>query len=428
MISRIIDLHSHSKYSRACSKELVLPNIARACEIRGIDIMVTSDFTHPGWFEHIRSELTEDTEGVYRLTHHNSTTRFIIGTEIASIKKHGDRTRRVHLLVFAPHIESAQKFNHMLEERGFNLKADGRPILGLTSKQILELMLECDPRMKLIPAHAWTPWFGIFGSKGGYDSLTDAFEDLTPYVRAIETGLSSDPLMNWRWSHLDDITLISSSDAHSLQKLGREANILSFDSKLEITYDEIMRIIETGDRRKFERTLEFYPEEGKYHYDGHRECGFFCAPEETKKRRGICPICKKQVTIGVEYRIHECADRTVEEAKKIAHERNRIPYTSIVPLPEIIADVYHVGVASKKVKTAYENLIAEIGNEFHILLRASHEEIKSASDERIAYAVDRVRKGDIYVRPGYDGEFGVVKVFHEGESRGFGTQTSLHIE
>lgn len=428
MISRIVDLHSHSKYSRACSKNLILPNIAKACEFRGVDIMVTSDFTHPAWFDHMKTELIEDTEGVYRLKNHSSTTRFIIGTEIASIKKHGDQTRRVHLLIFAPTLEVAYKFNQMLESRGFNLKADGRPILGLTSKAILELMLECDSRMKMIPAHAWTPWFGIFGSKGGYDSLDAAFEDLKPHIHAIETGLSSDPLMNWRWSHLDKITLISSSDAHSLQKLGREANVLKFDSESDITYDEIMRIIESGDRKKFERTLEFYPEEGKYHYDGHRDCKFYCAPEETKKRKGICPVCGKPLTIGVEYRVHELADRTIEEAKKIALEQTRIPYTSVVPLPEIIADVYEIGVSSKKVTTEYDSLIAKLGNEFHILLHAAIADIAHASSQNLAEAIERVRKGEIYIRPGYDGEFGVVKVFKEGESRGFAEQSALDFE
>ncbi len=428
MISRIVDLHSHSKYSRACSKNLILPYIAKACELRGVDIMVTSDFTHPAWFEHMKTELIEDTEGVYRLKNHPSTTRFIIGTEIASIKKHGDQTRRVHLLVFAPTLEVAHKFNQMLESRGFNLKADGRPILGLTSKAILELMLECDSRMKMIPAHAWTPWFGIFGSKGGYDSLPAAFEDLTPYIRAIETGLSSDPLMNWRWSHLDTITLVSSSDAHSLQKLGREANILRFDSESDITYDEIMRIIESGDQEKFERTLEFYPEEGKYHYDGHRDCKFYCAPEETKKRKGVCPVCRKPLTIGVEYRVHELADRTIEEAKKVALEQKRIPYTSVVPLPEIIADVYEIGVSSKKVATEYDSLIGKLGNEFHILLHATIADITHASNHNLAQAIERVRAGKIYIRPGYDGEFGVVKVFKEGESRGFAQQSAFGLE
>lgn len=428
MFQQILDLHSHSRYSRACSKDLELPKIAKACEIRGIDIMVTSDFTHPKWFEHMKEELVEDTEGVYKLKNHQSKTRFIIGTEVASIKKHNDQTRRVHLCIFSPNLEVTEKFNNILEERGFNIRSDGRPILGLTSKQILEVMLECDPRMRMIPAHAWTPWFGIFGSKGGYNSLSDAFEDLTPYIHAIETGLSSDPLMNWRWSHLDNITLVSSSDAHSLAKLGREANVLQFNSKKEITYTEIMRIIESGDKEKFAYTIEFYPEEGKYHYDGHLVCKFYCAPAETKKRKGICPVCGKKLTIGVEYRVEELADRTIDEAKNYAQKTKRIPFKSLVPLPEIIADVYQIGVSSKKVSAEYNSLISKLGNEFHILINSTYNEIKEASSEIIANAIERVRTGNIFVRPGYDGEFGIVKVFGESESRGFATQKALELE
>lgn len=427
MIQQILDLHSHSRYSRACSKDLELPKIATACEIRGIDIMVTSDFTHPKWFEHMKEELSEDTEGIYKLKNHGSKTRFIIGTEIASIKKHGDQTRRIHLLVFSPNLEVTEKFNKTLEDRGFNIHSDGRPIIGLTSKQILELMLEIDPRMKMIPAHAWTPWFGIFGSKGGYNSINEAFEDLTPYIHAVETGLSSDPLMNWRWSHLDNITFVSSSDAHSLQKLGREANVLQFGFENEITYNEIMRVIEEGDRNKFHYTIEFYPEEGKYHYDGHRDCKFFCAPAETKKRKGICPVCGKKLTIGVDYRVGELADRTIEEAHAHALKTKRIPFKSLVPLPEIIADVYEMGVSSQKVVKEYNTMITKLGSEFHILLNATLEEIKGISSETIANAIDRVRKGNIYIRPGYDGEFGVVKVFQEGESRGFSNQVSFNL-
>ncbi len=425
MIQKILDLHIHSKYSRACSKDLELPKIAKACEVRGIDIVVTSDFTHPKWFEHMKAELTLDTEGVYKLTNHESKTRFIIGTEIASIKKHSGETRRVHLLIFSPSLEVTEKFNKTLEDRGFNIHSDGRPIIGLTSKQILQLMLEIDPRMKMIPAHAWTPWFGIFGSKGGYTSLDEAFEDLTSHIHAIETGLSSDPLMNWRWSHLDNITLVSNSDAHSLQKLGREANVLQFNTESEITYNEIMRVIEEGDKKKFLRTIEFYPEEGKYHYDGHRDCSFYCAPEETKKRKSICPVCGKNLTIGVEYRVHELADRTCEEARIHSLEKKRIPFTSLVPLPEIIADVYEMGVSSKKVMSEYNALIARLGSEFHILIDATFDEIRQTSNETIARAIERVRSGNIYIRPGYDGEFGVVKVFKDNESRGLSTQTRL---
>lgn len=409
MIQKILDLHTHSRYSRACSKDLELSKIAKACEIRGIDILATGDFTHPKWFESIKNGLVEDTEGVYKLKDDSSSTRFLIGTEVASIKKHKDKTRRIHLLLFAPNIEVAEKFNTYLSARGFNLRSDGRPILGLTSKEILQIMLEIDPRMVMIPAHAWTPWFGIFGSKGGYDTLEEAFDELTPHVRAIETGLSSDPLMNWQLSKLDNITLISNSDAHSAQKLGREANVMQFQNEKEVTYSEIMRIIQEGDKEKFKYTIEFYPEEGKYHFDGHAACKFSCHPRETKKYHGICPVCKKPLIIGVMNRVNELADRSVAQARAA----QRIPYKSLVPLPEIIADTIAVGVASKAVKVQYDNLIQKLGNEFSILIDATLEDIERASSKRIADAVKRVRTGNIYIEAGYDGIFGVVKVFQE---------------
>ncbi|MBU2542003.1 endonuclease Q family protein [Patescibacteria group bacterium] len=436
-MKQILDLHIHSKYSRACSKDLELPNIAKACEIRGIDIVATGDFTHPAWFEHMRECLVEDAPGIYRLANTSPCpspckgegtlrTRFILGTELSCIKKHKDKTRRVHLCVFAPSLEVVEKFNNELESRGFNLKSDGRPILGLTSKQLLEIMLDVDKRMVMIPAHAWTPWFGIFGSKGGYDTLEEAFEELTPHIFAIETGLSSDPIMNWRLSILDNIALISNSDAHSCGKLGREANVMQFETEKNITYDEIMRILRERDKNKFLYTIEFYPEEGKYHYDGHRDCKFVCAPEETKKLKGICPKCKKPLVIGVENRVHELADRSLEEVEKIRDKK--ISYKSLVPLPEIIADVFGCGVNTKKVKVEYDNLTKKIGNEFYILLDVSLKEIEKNSSKQIATAIDRVRKGNIFVKPGYDGEFGIVKVFADNEDRGLGKQVRLDLE
>src|SRR3989338_154588 len=418
MIQKILDLHTHSRYSRACSKDLELHKIAKACEIRGIDILATGDFTHPKLFESIKTELVEDTEGVYKLKDNLSKTRFLIGTEVASIKKHKDKTRRIHLLLFAPNIEVAEKFNTYLSNRGFNLRSDGRPILGLTSKEILQIMLEIDERMVMIPAHAWTPWFGIFGSKGGYDSLEEAFDELSPRVRAIETGLSSDPLMNWQLSKLDNITLISNSDAHSAQKFGREANVMQFQNEKKITYDEIMRVIQEGDKSKFKYTIEFYPEEGKYHYDGHALCKFSCHPRDTKKYAGICPVCKKALVIGVMNRVSELADRSEAKARTFG----RIPYKSLVPLPEIIADTIGVCVASKAVKAEYDNLVQKLGSEFSILIDASLEDIERASSKSIAEAVNRVRTGDIYIEPGYDGVFGVVKVFQKSKQKQIGLE------
>lgn len=308
---------------------------------------------------------------------------------------------------------------------GFNLKSDGRPILGLTAKELLEIMLGVDERMVMIPAHAWTPWFGVFGSKSGYDSLEDCFEELTSNIFAIETGLSSDPAMNWRWSKLDNITLVSNSDAHSCAKLGREANVMRFNSEKDVTYDNIMRIIKNGSREEFLYTIEFYPEEGKYHYDGHRDCQFVCAPEETARLKGVCPVCKKLLTVGVENRVHELSDRDASSVNKIAGKK--ISYKSLVPLPEIIADTLQVGVSSKAVKKEYDSLIKNFGSEFNILLNISEDEIKKASSERIAAAIAKVRAGDINIKPGYDGEFGVVKVWGEGERVGQPMQGGLEI-
>lgn len=420
MIKQILDLHIHSKYSRACSKDLELPKIAEVCSLRGIDIVATGDFTHPKWFQHIKNSLVEiDNSGVYKLNtsatfnsflnKKGNQIRFIIGTELSCIKKHKGKTRRIHVCVFAPNIEVAEKFNQRLEARGFNLRSDGRPILGLTVKELLKIMLEIDKRMIMIPAHVWTPWFGIFGSKGGYDSLEEAFEELTPNIFAVETGLSSNPKMNWHCSMLDNIALISNSDAHSLEKIGREANVLQFLNEKEITYNNIFNIIKSRDKNKFLYTIEFFPEEGKYHYDGHRDCKFVCSPEETEKLKGLCPVCKKPLVIGVENRIRELSDRTEKEVEKI--KNNFIPYKSLVPLPEIIADAFGCGVNTKKVIIEYNNLLKNLGKEFSILLEKDLLEIKKYSELIIVKAIERVRKGDIFIQPGYDGKFGIVKVF-----------------
>jgi len=425
---QILDLHIHSKYSRACSRDLELPNIAKACEIRGIDIVATGDFTHPGWFEHIKENLEEWQEGIYqikpKISDPKPKTKFILGTELSCIKKHKDKTRRIHVCVYAPSIEVVEKFNDTLEKRGFNLKSDGRPILGLTIKELLEIMLAVDDRMEMIPAHAWTPWFGIFGSKGGYDSMEEAFEELTPRIHAIETGLSSDPLMNWRLSTLDNITLVSNSDAHSTAKLGREANVFEFKNEEAITYSEIFKIINQGDKDKFKFTIEFYPEEGKYHADGCANCKFSCTPAETKKLGGICPRCKKKFTVGVLNRVEELADRSRGEAQTVG-QKEMIAYKSLVPLSEIIADTLQKGVGTKTVQAEYKNLISKLGSEFHILLNSDLKEIEIAGSKQIADAVQRVRTGNIYVAPGYDGIFGVVKVFQDGEERGGIKQNSL---
>jgi uncharacterized protein (TIGR00375 family) len=427
MIKKILDLHIHSRYSRACSKDLVLLNIAKECEIRGIDVVSTGDFTHPGWFDHIKDQLVEDTPGVFRLKDNSSKTRFILGTEVASIKKHAGKTRRVHLLIFAPSIVSVEKFNNALESRGCNLRADGRPILGLTCKEILSIMLEIDSEMVMIPAHAWTPWFGVFGSKGGYNRLEECFEDLSSHVNAIETGLSSDPIMNRRCSWLDSIALVSNSDAHSLQKLGREANVISIGNELELSFSKIFSIIKNNNRKNFLSTIEFFPEEGKYHLDGHAACNFVCTPEETKKYDALCPLCKKPLTIGVMNRVGELCDRSEVEAKDFLKEA-AVPFESLVPLREIIADVLKKGVASKSVFELYNRLLQSCGSEFFILREETLDSITKFSTPQIAEAVRRVRVGRVHIRPGYDGVFGVVKIFAPEENHGGVSQGRLLLD
>lgn len=413
MIKKKLDLHVHSKYSRACSPQLEVPGMARVCAQKGIDIVATGDFTHPAWLAHLQEQLEEENEGVYRLKTSGSKqtgsgTRFIVGTEISCIYRHRDKTRRLHLLIFAPNLEVAQKFNRALEKRGANLTADGRPIMGLSAKEILKICLETDERMLLVPAHAWTPWFAVFGSKSGYDSLAECFEELTPHVRAIETGLSSDPPMNHRLSALDPLTLISNSDAHSLNNLGREANVFAFERESEISYREIRRIIAAGDRKKFLYTIEFYPEEGKYHYDGHAACGVSLKPSQTKREKFLCPTCQRPLTVGVLHRVDDLADRS--EAAAPGHRF--IPHRSIVPLRQIIAATFKTGVGSKRVAAEYERLLERLGSEFHVLLEAEPAALASAaSDPAITLAIANVRAGRVKTVPGYDGVYGVVDVF-----------------
>lgn len=443
MFEKIIDLHIHSKYSRACSKELELPNISAACVKKGIDIISTGDFTHPKWIEHIEEVLEEGNKGIYRLKYNLPPTpsspggggdaspspspqgeerigeraevqniRFILGTEISCIYKHKDAVRRLHVLLFAPNIFAVKKLNAALDERGVNIRSDGRPIMGLSAKELLQTAFDIDPGFVMIPAHAWTPWFAVFGSKSGYDSLEDCFEELTPHIRAIETGLSSDPIMNRRLTQLDNITLISNSDAHGLENLGREANVLAFEDEKDITYHEIMRIIQEGDRKKFSYTIEFYPEEGKYHNDGHADCKVSLEPNESKREKDICPVCKKKLTIGVLHRVDDLADREV----KAILENKFIPHKYIVPLREVIGQAFGVGVGSKKVKAEYDRLIQTIGSEFFILLHASIDDIrKNASNLLIAQAVKNMREGYVRVQPGYDGVYGVVDVVGDSQ-------------
>ena len=391
----ITDWHVHSKYSRACSKDLELPKIAEWCERKGINIVATGDWTHPKWFAHIVENLEEVREGIYRLKPstssgnkkentftpqlHDSTTlrrptEFMLVTEISQIYKKGEQTRRVHNLVWSPSLETCRKVNEALIARGFNIKSDGRPILGIDSEALYTMLREIDERIIVIPAHAWTPWYAIFGSKSGFNSIEECFGSMSKYIYAIETGLSSDPHMNWQLSELDKVVLISNSDAHSPKNLAREANVFEFD--VPPTYSDFVRVLREQDRNAFKYTIEFYPEEGKYHFDGCAADLFCCSPEESIRLGERCPKCKKKLTLGVHHRVEELSDRKAETVMD-----RKIPFKSIIPLAEIFAEIYEVGsTSSKKVQNAYRNLTNQI-DELSLLLDAPIETIASISSE-----------------------------------------------
>ncbi len=413
----IADLHIHSPYARAVSKDMTLENLDMWAKIKGITVMGTGDFTHPQWMKEIKSKLVPAESGLYQLKSKSKGTRFLLTVEISSIYSKGGKTRRVHNLVFAPSIESAEKINKILGVMG-NIRSDGRPILGLDSKELAKIVFDIDERCMLVPAHAWTPWFSVFGSMSGFDSLEECFEEYTPYIYAIETGLSSDPEMNWRVKGLDHIALISNSDSHSLKRIGREANVL--DCKL--SYNGIMDAIKSHDPKQFLFTLEFFPEEGKYHYDGHRACKFSCTPDETKKLGNKCPVCARKMTIGVMNRIDVIADRTIGKKPSSA-----IPFKRMVPLDEIIAESFGMGTASKKVKAAYDDMIKSLGTEFCILINAKLSDIAMTATSEIVEAIKRVREGNLQIVPGYDGEYGVVKIFKENERKGKAANASFFV-
>lgn len=426
----IADLHIHSKYSRAVSKLMNLEELDRWASDKGIQLVGTGDFTHPKWFKEIKEKLEPAEQGFFKLKKKYklenikgklADTRFLLSVEISSIYSKNGKCRRVHNIIFAPDIESAEKIIKKLSEIG-NLASDGRPILGLDCEKLAKIVFEANKNCVLIPAHAWTPWFSVFGSMSGFDSLEECFGKYTKNIFAIETGLSSDPPMNWRVSTLDSLALISNSDSHSLQRIGREANV--FDC--EFSYYGLMTAIkESAPTRKgkdagFLYTIEFFPGEGKYHIDGHLACGFSCSPKETKKLKEICPKCGKKMTIGVLTRVEKLADRT--EGFK---DPKRVPFKNLFTLDSIIGEALDVGKASKSVKKEYEKLIKAFDSEFNILLNVSPEEISAASLSEIGEGVKRMREGKIEVIPGFDGQFGIIKIFSDKEKEGFKAIKSL---
>jgi uncharacterized protein (TIGR00375 family) len=408
----IADLHVHSKYSRATSREMIPEGLWRWAQLKGIGVIGTGDFTHPEWMKEIKEKLEPAQEGLFLLKKKylkgdvpqscKADVSFMLSAEISSIYSKNGRTRKVHSLVLAPGFKEALEINGRLSAVG-NLASDGRPILGLDARKLLEIVLDVSPDAIVVPAHAWTPHFSVFGAASGFDSLVECYEELTPHIHAIETGLSSDPPMNRRLSALDGITLVSNSDAHSPAKLGREANI--FDT--EVSYPAMMSAIKN--RGGFDGTIEFFPEEGKYHVDGHRKCGVSMSPAETRKHNYICPACGRKLTIGVMHRVHELADRD---------EPEKTNFRYIIPFVEILAECMGRGVNTKGVRNRYFELLAGLGNEFHILLDAPLTDIGNAGGERLSEAVGKMRSGDVNITPGFDGEYGKVNIFKRNRNNG----------
>lgn len=420
------DLHIHSKYSRATSRDADLPHLAEWARRKGVSLLGTGDFTHPQWFAELQRDLVPAEPGLFRLSDDLQrgvdeglpaagapAVRFMLQVEISTIYKRGSRTRKVHHLIYVPGWEQAEQLIQKLAKIG-NLTSDGRPILGLDSRDLLELTLECGDGCFLVPAHIWTPWFAVLGSQSGFDSVDECYGDLAPEIFALETGLSSDPPMNWRLSQLDRFTLVSNSDAHSPPKIGREACVFATD----LDYFAIRRALQTG--RDYGGTVEFFPEEGKYHLDGHRKCNVRLEPEATRSLQGRCPACGKPLTIGVMNRVNELADR-----KCGAPARRPSPFRSLVPLSEIIAEVRGVGEQSRKVQETYAALTSRVGSELFILEHAPLEDIRRAGSPLVAEAIRRMRGGQVIRHAGYDGEYGTIRLFEDGELKSAGAVSLL---
>ena len=404
----IADLQIHSKYSRACSQDLIPKNIGAWADKKGIAVIGTGDFTHPGWFAELTEALEEVKPGLYRLKDESAQVYFMLTAEVSSIYKQGEKVRRVHNMLFAPSFHAVDTIIMALEKAGANLKADGRPIMGIHCDDLVKIVKHASAEAEVIPAHAWTPHFGVFGSLSGFNSIEEAFGDQAKHIWAVETGLSSDPKMNWQISGLDKYSLTSNSDAHSLRKIGREANVFEI-GKDNVSYAEIIRVMKSKDPKEFLCTLEFFPEEGKYHLDGHRDCKFSCLPEQTKKLKGICPVCGKKLLVGVLNRVDELADRKFGFVPPRA-----VPFKNVIPLEEIIAETFGVGTQSKKVLAMYGQMVAKM-TEFEILLDLPRDQIASLSTDAIAESVLRVREGNVHIEGGYDGVFGKVHIFEQAE-------------
>jgi len=416
----IADLHIHSHFSIATSQELKPEFLDYWARIKGIQVVGTGDFTHPGWINELREKLQPAEPGLFTLKpdcrmpipflsmeQDSEQTRFLLSAEISNIYKKAGKVRKVHNVILAPDFQTVERIQQTLLRYKFNITSDGRPILGMDSRDLLELTLSCSENILFIPAHIWTPWFSALGAQSGFDSIEDCYADLSPFIFAVETGLSSDPPMNWRCSFLDKYTLVSNSDAHSPEKLGRNANI--FDTRLE--YGSIVQALKTGDSGQCRGTIDFFPQEGKYHYAGHRKCGICWDPDETDRHGGVCTVCHKPVTMGVLNRVNELADR-----KKGSEKPNRLPFHSLIPLKEILSEIHGTGTETKQIKLAYQNLIQKAGSEFSILLHEPLDNLANYAGSVLVEAIRRMREGKVIIKPGCDGEYGQIRVFEKGEA------------
>jgi uncharacterized protein (TIGR00375 family) len=421
----VTDLHLHSKYSRAVSKDMTLQNMSMWASKKGLDILSTSDWTHPLWFREITKELVEEEEGLFKAKGvKNSKTRFLLSVEVSSIYTQNGKVHRIHNLIFSPSIKTSELISKELVKRGCNLSSDGRPIIGLSSISLAELVFSIDEKAMIIPCHIWTPWFSLYGANSGFDTIEECFGEYSKYIYGVETGLSSDPYMNWQIKDLDNKSILSFSDAHSLPKMGREATVFkSINGK--ISYKEITDAIKQKSKNtEIFYTIEFYPEEGKYHYTGHRNCNFVQDTVQSKANGNICPVCKRPLTIGVMHRVEELAktNKFSNEASKLNPngvkwilnpKTKHPPFVKLVPLNEIIAESLNSTVASNKVKEMFDNVCNEFGNEINVLLRTPIEDIRNKAGDRIAEGVEKVRSGNIVILPGFDGQYGIVKIWND---------------
>jgi len=403
----VADFHIHSKYSRATSKDMDVAHIGEWAKLKGINLMGTGDFTHHLWLEELKHNLEDTGNGLFK----HKDIHFILSAEISSIYSKNGRGHRIHNLILAPSFKTVDNINETLSRYG-NLASDGRPILGMDAEEIARIVFDIDENCMVIPGHIWTPWFSLFGSMSGFNKIEDCFEKQAEKIFALETGLSSDPAMNWRLSALDRFALVSNSDSHSPAKIGREANV--FDT--ELSYKSIAEAIKSKNPRKFLYTVEFFPEEGKYHYDGHRLCNISLPPQESKKSGNVCPNCGRPLTVGVLSRVEELADRPVFD-RSSAGPKGAIPFKNLVPLVEIVADAFGMRPPAKRVEKEYENLIEKLGNEFNILLDVSKDDLEKATLPEIAEGIIRVRQGKVHIEPGYDGVYGKIKIFSPQEEK-----------